>query len=257
MVQRIGLWTEDEIRECPAREDVWLDVYAVGNNSPVSIICPGGAYAFVSHSNEGVPFAEKLNRRGHSAFILNYRVGEAARFPAPMEDLARAIQYVRSRAEEYRIDADRLSLWGSSAAGHLCAYFSARYGDFQAPYQGLDISVKPQSAVLIYPVVSLLKQTHGGTRDNLLGQGSSERERADKSADLIADGNYIPAFIFHCEDDGAVPVSNSLRLDAALTALGVRHELHLYPQGGHGCGLGEGTSAQGWIEKAIDFIESV
>lgn len=241
-----------------SKANVWLELHLIGGGAPVSIVCPGGAYAMVSHSNEGFPFAKKLNERGHNAVVLNYRTGKNALYPNPMEDLAQAIRFLRKNAALLEIDADRISIWGSSAAGHLCAYFAARYDRFErTDADGQKISLAPQSVVLIYPVISMTSDTHGHTRDNLLGENATSEQREDKSVDLIATEKFPATFIFHCEDDASVPVSNTLRLADALKKLGVRHEVRLYPQGGHGCGLAVGTSAEGWIERAIDFIESV
>lgn len=251
---RIMLYTPEEIAQDKTREDVWMVPHLVKEGAPVAVICPGGAYAMVSHHNEGTPFAQALNNAGHNAFVLNYRTGDAARYPNPMLDLARAIMFIRKHAAALGVDAQKLSIWGSSAAGHLCAYFSARHSLFDGEYMGEKITVEPQATVLVYPVVSLFEETHEGTRDNLLGKNASEAERKDKSCDLIAGADYPPTFIMHCEDDGSVPVSNSKRLHAKLTSCGVKCNMHLYPTGGHGCGVAKGTSAEGWINTAIDFL---
>ena len=44
------------------------------------------------------------------------------------------------------------------------------------------------------------------------------------------------------------------RIDA-LTARGIDTEFHVYPDLGHGFGLGVGTSAQGWLDDAVTFWE--
>lgn len=253
MSREIMIWSEEEIKAVPARKDVWLHEFCIGNNSPVSIVCPGGGYSFVSHSNEGDPIAEYLNERGHSAFVLNYSVGEGiARYPAPMEDMARAIEYVKKNGSRYNINTDKITIWGSSAAGHLCSCFSAEYAKFER-----DIPLRPFAQVLLYPVVNLDTETHGGTMKNLLGENSTQQERLSHSADVIATGDYPPTFIMHCADDGAVPVSNTTRLQSKLDSLGVSNEVRIYPTGNHGIGLGKGTSAEGWIVRAVDFIESI
>ena len=56
-----------------------------------------------------------------------------------------------------------------------------------------------------------------------------------------------PAFLWHTAADGAVPVQNSLMLAKALADHGVLFELHVYPRGHHGIGLGaEFVPAAGW-----------
>lgn len=111
-----SIYTKKEIKERPQRKKVVLESYVIGQNAPTVLICPGGAYKFVSDFNEGKPYAERLNERGYNAFVLFYSVGSGnGRFPYPLEDTARAIQFIKSKAEELSINADAISLMGSSA----------------------------------------------------------------------------------------------------------------------------------------------
>lgn len=57
------------------------------------------------------PFLEK----GISYAAVNYRLTGEAPLPAPVHDAARAIQFIRSKASEWDIDADRIALTGGSA----------------------------------------------------------------------------------------------------------------------------------------------
>lgn len=124
MTMTYQLYSKKEIKERPQRKKVVLESYIVGNNAPTVLICPGGAYRFVSDSNEGRPYAQKLNERGYNAFVLFYSVGSGnGRFPYPLKDVARAMQFIKSKADEFEIDADRIALVGSSAGGHLCSFF--------------------------------------------------------------------------------------------------------------------------------------
>lgn len=58
------IYTERECKEEPYRKKVQLFGYVVGENAPVVLICPGGAYKFISDFNEGEPFAREFNKRG-------------------------------------------------------------------------------------------------------------------------------------------------------------------------------------------------
>lgn len=98
-----------------------LDAYVLrdGKKHPFALICPGGAYMLVSEENEGHTFAAELNRRGISAFVLHYRCRRKGRYPAPQQDVARALHEILAQADALHLDADNYSLWGSSAGGHL------------------------------------------------------------------------------------------------------------------------------------------
>ena len=98
---------------------------------PAVIICPGGGYSGLSMDGEGYQYALRMEEAGYRAFVLTYRV-MPNRYPKPQKDLALAVMLLRSRADAYGIDPDKILLMGSSAGGHLCASFAERsqaYGD--------------------------------------------------------------------------------------------------------------------------------
>ncbi|MBE6827930.1 MAG: alpha/beta hydrolase [Ruminococcaceae bacterium] len=246
-----NLYNKDEIKERPQRKDVRLESYVIGDNKPFVLVCPGGAYKFVSDSNEGRPFAEKLNQRGYNAFVLFYSVGAGnARYPYPLYDVARAIEFIKSRGNEFGIDTAHFALMGSSAGGHLCAYFCTEYKKYEK-----DITLKPDVLLLTYPVITMGKLTHKVSRDNFLGlfSGNAERRKGSVENNLTAD--FPPTFTWHNKDDMSVNCENSVMLKEGLDKLGVPCEMRLYETGGHGVGLAEGKDADGWIECAIDFLD--
>lgn len=246
------LYQPEEISANPSKKTALFQAYPLPEGGPAVIVCPGGAYQIVADQIEGKPFAEAFNRAGFQAFVLNYRVGRRAVYPNPMEDLARMVCIVKSRLGNVP-----LVLCGSSAAGHLCAYFAAAHRQFTGVFAGEHYGLRPDAVLLAYPVISLLTDTHAVTRDTLLGKHADEDTLRSCSADCLVTPDYPPAFLWHCADDTAVPAGNSARMAAALEHSGVKHEFCLYSQGGHGIGLAEGTSADGWFEKAVLFIQSV
>lgn len=112
-----------------------LDAYVLrdGKKHPFALICPGGAYMLVSEENEGHTFAAELNRRGISAFVLHYRCRRKGRYPAPQQDVARALHEILAQADALHLDADNYSLWGSSAGGHLAASFATHEMGCRSP----------------------------------------------------------------------------------------------------------------------------
>src|SRR6185369_3024398 len=73
-------------------------------NGSAMIICPGGGYAHVA-PHEGEGYAHWLNTLGITCFVLKYRLGaDGYRYPAPQQDVSRAIRLVRSRASEWNIN---------------------------------------------------------------------------------------------------------------------------------------------------------
>lgn len=246
----INIYSEEEIRKDKSKKKATLTPFLIGKNKPSVIICPGGAYEFISYCNEGAEFAKAFNERGFNAFVLAYRTDKNASYPAPFEDLARAVYYIKENSKSFDTDAGNFFICGSSAGGHLCSLFAANYKDFETDNR----SLKPNAVVLTYPVVSMMTETHSLSRQLLIGKDLSDENKRNKSAELIATESYPPAFIWHCEDDDCVPVSNSKRLGNRLSEVGVNCKLCIYPSGGHGIGLAKGTSAEGWFDEAVNFI---
>ena len=78
-----------------------LTPYLVEGATAAVIICPGGAYKFLSWDLEGTSVASWLNSLNISAFILKYRVPGRpwlAFGAAPLMDAQRAMGLVRSNA---------------------------------------------------------------------------------------------------------------------------------------------------------------
>lgn len=251
------IYTKEEIEAEPSRALVSVIPFLVKKHAPTVIVCPGGAYEFLAFNNEGGDYARAFNKAGYNVFLLNYRVAGNAHYPNPMEDLARAICFVKAHAAAFCVNAEKLVICGSSAGGHLCAYFGARYGEFESLYHNRQFSLRPQAIVLSYPVISMVEETHEITRLRLLGLHPTREEEEDKSVELIADENYPPVFFWHCEGDKTVPISNSIRFDERLTKEGVKHVFKRYVRGGHGIGLARGTTAAGWFEEATAFLKEV
>lgn len=82
-----------------------------GKTHPVAVICPGGGYRRVCSFVEGHPFAKKLNAMGYHAVVVYYRVNVLAKYPAPQEDLVRAVRELHSRAEDWNLDMKGYSVW--------------------------------------------------------------------------------------------------------------------------------------------------
>lgn len=256
-MQSYPLYSKREIKATPAMKKVVLDAYLVGENAPSVLILPGGAYQMVSDSNEGKPFAEALNQRGYNAFVLWYRVRTAARFPAPMQDVARALQFIKSHTGEWNIHPTQIAFMGSSAGGHLAAYFAAEHRRFESETEDAAETMHPAAVVLCYPVITMGPLTHRVSRQKLLGLFSGKPEQEASSVELLVTETYPPTFLWHNKDDLSVDYHNSVLLADALQAKQVRHVLHLYETGGHGIGLAQGKEAEGWFDLAFDFLKSV
>lgn len=207
------------------------------------IICPGGAYAGLA-PHEGEVYALWLNDQGIAGFVLKYRLGSSGyRHPRMLQDAARAVRLVRSRAGEWKLDAKRIGIIGSSAGGHLASTLLTHFdsGDPQAADPIERQSDRPDLGVLCYAVITMGASTHSGSKRNLLGENPSPELMAELSNELHVTPQTPPCFVWATDEDKAVPVENSLQFAEALRHAAVPFELHIYQRGAHGLGLGSRT----------------
>jgi len=226
------------------------------------LVMPGGAYWFVSVVNEGAELAPLLTARGYTVFVLTYRLpgeGWAARADVPLQDAQRAMRLIRSRAAEYRLDANRIAALGFSAGGHLAATLATRHGDHvYDPRDASDqLDARPWATGLIYPVISLRDPwTHALSRQLLLGDSPTAEQIDRRSAELHVDAATTPAFLCHALDDSAVPVENTLRMLASMREAKRPVEAHLLQEGGHAFGVGRpGTPSAQWINLFCAWLD--
>ena len=219
------------------------------------IICPGGGYGGRA-PHEGEAYALFLNSAGLDAFVLNYRV-IPYEFPCQLLDARRAVRLIRSMAKELDLNPKKIAIMGSSAGGHLAAMTSS-YRE-ALPDEGVDsidrLDPIPNGQILCYPVTE--RDYEKDSYANLLGERLEELYETVVPK-LIADENTPPAFMWHTAEDSLIHVANTYKYAARLTELGVPVELHVYPFGYHGLGLGnseEYSHMRSWAKLLIKWLE--
>ena len=230
---------------------------------PAIIICPGGGYGMLAFEHEGINEAEWFQQRGIPAFILFYRLpSNGYRHPVPLLDAQRAVRLLRSRAAEWNIDPAKIAVMGFSAAGHLVSTLDTHFdaGDAKAADPVDRQSCRPDFTVLVYPVITLEVKgvTHEGSKENLLGPNPDPALVHSLSNNTQVTPKTPPTLLVHAEDDKAVPIENSRLMLAALQKAGVPSALQEYPHGGHGFGFGpkQTTAPAGWLDRAVEWIQS-
>ena len=203
------------------------------------IVCPGGGYGGLA-PYEGADYALYLAQQGVTAFVLKYRLGSHGyRHPAMLNDAARAVRLVRSRAADFKLDIKHVGIMGSSAGGHLAStlltHFDLGRPDATDPVERQ--SSRPDLGILCYAVITMEAYGHAGSRENLLGKYPTAEQINFLSSEKQVSPGTPPTFIWHTFEDQAVPVRNALEFAAALQRNGVPFDLHIYQQGRHGIGL--------------------
>ena len=224
--------------------DITLNAYIhedAAEPLPTIVVCPGGGYAMVCMSYEGVDVAAHYYDAGFNALVLDYYTADKIKALDPTIQVALAVKYVREHAEELHADPNKIITCGFSAGGHLAGSAGILWnipevkealGD--AP-EGID---RPNGMILCYPVVTAGEFAHRGSFENLTGIKGYGDDVVNKfSLEKNVDSTTPPAFIWHTVTDNCVPINNSILLVNAYLENKRPFEAHIYPKGPHGMGL--------------------
>ncbi len=214
-----------------------FDALSFTRKRPAMLVIPGGGYEYTS-PREAEPIAFKYLAEGYCAFVLNYSCAPC-KFPTALREAGMAMAYIRERAEEFQIN--NVCALGCSAGGHLCACLATIYADKSLDFLGdKKAFVKPDACVLLYPVITSGKKTHGGSFNNLCGDDKELRNYL--SLENRVNKDSVPAYIFSTLWDTCVPCKNSLLLACAYEEAGVPFSLHILEKGYHGLSVNDITS---------------
>ena len=199
------------------------------------LVLPGGGYCMcVPHEGELV--AKEFYERGMNVFVLTYSTDITFSIPLkkqPLNDISRAVRFIRKRAGEYNIEGKKLFICGFSAGAHVCGSLATHYDEVEdAAYSG--ISNRPDGVILSYPVITTGDYTHGSSVEALLGKNPEEAELEYFSLEKNVKDNTPPCFIWQTQTDELVPVENSYLFAEALRKKKIPFAHYVFPEGFHG-----------------------
>jgi acetyl esterase/lipase len=201
-------------------------------------------------------------RRGYTVFAVVHGTQPKFTVPEIVEDIHRAVRFIRYHAKDYHIDPDRLGITGGSAGGHLSLMIgtAGTAGDPKAKDPVDRVSSRVQAVACFFPPTDFLNY---GKEGAVLGAKNMDRrfkaaidfqifdtdERIfkrvtdeKKEMDLLREISPIthisrddpPTLIIHGDKDRLVPVQQSQRMVAKLKETGVPAELIVKKDCGHG-----------------------
>ncbi len=204
-------------------------------NGMAVIIAPGGGHSQLVIGKEGWDIAEWFNSHGIAAFVLKYRLAKAKDSHYTVEgdalnDSARALRLVRSRAREFAIDPARIGFIGFSAGGYLAALSETRFdaGNATAPDPIDRLSSRPDFAMVVYPGYA--------------------------AGSITVPKNAPPTFLA-CADNDPSHVVTTVQLYLDLQKQGVSSEMHIYSSGGHGFGIrASAMPVSTWQDRMLEWL---
>jgi len=221
------------------------------------LVIPGGGYEAVVSFNEGFATAQKLSEIGITAFVLKYRLPDDRimidRSIGPLQDAQRAIQIIRQRAGEWNIDPNKIGVIGFSAGGHLASTLGTHFNTITIDNKD-NISLRPDFMILMYPVITMGKYTHQGSKNALIGTNALVNQVNLYSNEKQVTPNTPPTYIAHAYTDDVVPIQNSIKFDSAMVKANAMCEKHIFSSGGHGFGLTSPNPNENMVELIQDWL---
>jgi len=241
--------------ETPAGEAVMTVYHPAKANGAVVLIYPGGGYSTLMVDPEGHGIAKWFGAHGVTGVVVEYRLPNG-NSSIPLSDAQRATRIVRLHAAEWKCDPRRVGNIGFSAGGHLAATAATHFdkGNPQATDPIEKQSSRPDFSILIYPVITMGRDTHGGSKSNLLGSSPDAKAMELFSNEKQVTRDTSPTFLAHAENDTLVVPANSAMYYKALFKHKVPAEYLKLPSGGHGLDGYQGPMWEAWKTASLKWL---
>ena len=182
---------------------------------------------------------------------IGYRLSGEAKWPAQIHDCKAAIRWLRGHDKKYGFDGDQITVWGTSAGGHLVAMLgvSGDVKDLEGKIGShLDQSSRVTNVINFFGPSELLTMNDFPSKMNhnaadspeslLIGGAIQENKEKTRNASPITyvskdDANIL---IMHGDKDPLVPHQQSVSFHAALRKADVNSIFVTVAGGGHGFG---------------------
>lgn len=113
-----------------AEQRLDLVLPGTGADHPLIVWVHGGGFS--GGANDEVPWrvAAQVDR-GFAVASVGYRLAPEHPFPAGLNDVKRAVRWLKAHSRRYGLDTDRFAAWGHSAGGNLAAMVALTPGDLE------------------------------------------------------------------------------------------------------------------------------
>ncbi len=230
------------------------------NGAAVIVVVSGGWFS--DHNGVNPQNCLPFLKRGYTVFAVVHGSQPKFTIPEVLADMHRAVRFIRSRADEFKIDPKRIGITGGSAGGHLSLMIgtSGTDGDPKAKDPVDQLSSRVQAVGCFYPPTDFLNWGEPGV--NALGKGPlawlpspfdfrdfdatakkfvsvTDEEKLLKIGREISPITHVsaddpPTLIIHGDADKVVPVQQAQIMIQKLKEANVPTELVDRPGLGHG-----------------------
>ena len=233
--------------------DIYLPSGRASSSTKVLVFIHGGSWSGGDKNDFGEAITAILPKLTNYALVnINYRLANSTnRFPTQMTDIQSALDFVKSKGTEYKVDANKVGLIGASAGAHLALLQAYKFNtdgrikavvDIFGPTDLNDLYFNHPFPTASQPVLVNFLGTTPTVNAALYQQASPINFITPQS---------VPTQIFHGNLDIVNPIGQSLALKAKLQASNVKVEMITYIGEGHGW---IGSNLLDTYNKAVTFI---
>ncbi|HEX8521911.1 MAG TPA: alpha/beta hydrolase [Tepidisphaeraceae bacterium] len=203
---------------------------------PCVVVIHGGSWVHGNRVDDGTKrwLNDWLGGLGYAVASIDYRLSPQFKWPAQRDDLLAAIRFLRDRATDLRIDADRLVLVGRSAGAQMA--IATAYAEMVPGVRGIVDIYGPTDFDLTWDAATRPRSLdHRYNLEIFLG-GTPQTARAayqTASGAKLVTPRAPPTLILQGVLDINVFPEQAKLLDRSLAAAGVPHALVSLPWAGH------------------------
>jgi acetyl esterase len=235
-----------------ARHGLRLDAYVPPGRGPFPavIVVHGGGWEAGDKVTYITPVLEPLARAGFAWFSIDYRLTPEVRHPEQLDDLRKAIRFVRDNARRFRVDPGRLALLGESASGQMVAQVAtgdrelAAVVSFYGVYDFVPMVTDASPRSLLVRLFAL---------DTLDDEARATLQRYSPAYHVSK--TMPPLLLIHGTDERLWAQGQAMR--DRLAAAGAAHELYAVEGAPHGMENWEGRPEwAGYKQKLVDWLSA-
>lgn len=229
------------------------------NRAAVLFMVSGGWYSRYTPPEQSAILFSHLVGQGYTVFAVRH--GSSPRYVIPeiIEDVRRAVRFVRLHAGDYNVDPQRLGVMGGSAGGHLSLVLGTM-GDDGNPGDADEVlrtSDRVAAVVAYYPPTDLRPWTEPSSKyyQTFPALRFDMAKFGDCSPLLHVSADDAPTLLVHGDQDTLVPLDHSERILAQLKEHQVPCELLVIPGAGHSFkgqdALRANAATLAWLKKHL------
>ena len=233
-VQNIAYATADPLENM----DVYLPAGRTATSTNCVVVIHGGSWSSGDKADmDSALNAFRLLLPNYATFNINYRLANGSTIVSSnqMDDVNAAVNFIVTKASEYKVNANKIIIVGASAGAHLGMLKAYKYNSDGRVKAMIDL-FGPTDLSWMYNSQPYYLSLTQAVLTNFMGTTQPANPTLYQMASPI---NFVsaaapPTQILHGTADSIVPVRESQRLNVALQTANVTHEFITIAGGGHG-----------------------